>query len=347
MVRVGVRRFFRVLRTAGLSGLFIAGVLHAANVRAQNGTSETDDGILTLQFENDMFGNKDGHFTHGTRFAWMAPENHVPEWVIDAASYIPLFDESASKRVVFSLGQSIFTPDDISTNTLIADDRPYAGWTYLGVGLVSVDGDRLDNLEINIGMIGPHSYGEDIQKAWHKAFGFTRPEGWDNQLKDEPGLLLTYERKWRSWRRFGLIGLDGDLTPHAGVSLGNVLTQAAGGVTVRLGNDLAKTYDYGPPRIRPSLPGSDFFVSRGEGIGWYVFAGFEGRAVARNIFLDGNSFRDSHSVDKRNFVGDIQAGIAFIIGPTRLSYTHTWRSKEFNSQDDPDQFGAISLSVAF
>ncbi|MFT5439473.1 MAG: hypothetical protein ACI9MJ_001337 [Alphaproteobacteria bacterium] len=30
-----------------------------------------------------------------------------------------------------------------------------------------------------------------------------------------------------------------------------------------------------------------------------------------------------------------------------MAYTHTWRSKEFETQDDTDQFGAISLSVAF
>lgn len=30
----------------------------------------------------------------------------------------------------------------------------------------------------------------------------------------------------------------------------------------------------------------------------YVFAGAEGRGVASNIFLDGNTFEDSHTVDR-------------------------------------------------
>lgn len=58
----------------------------------------------------------------------MSPENKVPECVKDAASYVPLFDPGASKRIVYSLGQSIFTPDDIRQTALIRDDRPYAGW---------------------------------------------------------------------------------------------------------------------------------------------------------------------------------------------------------------------------
>ena len=335
---------FRRVRSCFCCGVGLAALLLSPT--APNAQTSSDNGILTLQFENDLFGSTDQHFTHGTRAAWMAPEKAVPNWVIDAASWVPVFDETASKRVVFSLGQSIYTPDDISVRDTIPGERPYAGWTYLGVGLVSVDGDQLDNLELDIGIVGPHSYAEQTQTQWHKWFGFPRPEGWNNQLRDEPGVILTYERKWRNWRRFGLLGFDGDLTPNAGVSLGNILTQAAGGFTVRLGNDLKQIYDYGPPRIRPSLPGSDYFISNGR-IGWYLFAGMEARGVLRNIFLDGNTFRDSISVDKKPIVGDIQAGIAFIIGSTRLAYTHTWRSKEFDTQDDTDQFGAISLSVAF
>lgn len=65
---------------------------------------------------------------------------------------------------------------------------------------------------------------------------------------------------------------------------------------LRLGQRLP--LDYGPPRIQPSLPGSGFFVPPQDRFGWYLFAGVEGRAVARNIFLDGNTFRDSRSVDK-------------------------------------------------
>lgn len=329
----------------GRLGAVIIGVaiILSCGAVAQTGA---DDGIFSFQFENDIFGNTDQHFTHGTRLSWMSPENKVPSWVKDAASYVPLFDETASKRIVYSLGQSIITPDDLSQSALIVDDRPYAGWLYAGIGLVSVNGDRLDNLELDIGIIGPYSGAEDVQKTWHRWFGFQRPNGWGNQLETEPGLLLSYERKWRRWSRFNALGLDGDVTPHIGANLGNVLTQAAAGFTIRIGNDLARHYDYGPPRIRPSLPGSDYFTTDG-GFGWYVFFGGEGRGVLHNIFLDGNTFRSSHSVDKKNFVGDVQGGVAVIIGRVRLAYTHVFRTKEFDGQDDTDQFGAFSISAIF
>ena len=50
--------------------------------------------------------------------------------------------------------------------------------------------------------------------------------------------------------------------------------------------------------------------------GGYVFLGAEGRYVARNIFLDGNTFDDDGpSVSgRRRWVGDIQTGIGAELG---------------------------------
>jgi hypothetical protein len=78
-----------------------------------------------------------------------------------------------------------------------------------------------------------------------------------------------------------------------------------------------------------------------------LFAGVEGRAVARDIFLDGNTFRDSPSVDKENFVGDFEIGIAATYGSMRASFTQIYRTKEFKGQKGNDRFGAISLSWRF
>lgn len=113
---------------------------------------------------------------------------------------------------------------------------------------------------------------------------------------------------------------------------------------MRFGENLPN--DYGPPRIQPSLPGSAFY-DPSDGFGWYIFAGIEGRAVAHNIFLDGNTFQDSRSVDKKPFVGDLQAGIAVTLWRTRVSYTHVLRTREFDGQDTTDSFGAFSASFRF
>ena len=84
---------------------------------------------------------------------------------------------------------------------------------------------------------------------------------------------------------------------------------------------------------------------RPHGLGWYLFGGLEGRAVARNIFLDGNTWEASPSVSKKTFVADFQAGAVLTYDQMRVSYTHVWRTKEFETQRHGEQFGAISVSV--
>ena len=276
------------------------------------------------------------------------------KWITDAANKLPWFSfergegnaENALKgRASLSIGQNIYTPKNTAASQLIPEDRPYAGWLYLGFGVVANQGSkRYDKLELEIGMVGPASLSRNVQTFWHSLFGLNVPQGWDHQLDNEPGAVLYYEQARRFDRQNVLFGLEFDVIPHFGGSLGNVLTHAAAGFTVRLGSGLVE--DFGPPRIRPSLPGSGYFHP-GGGFNWYLFAGVEGRAVLRNIFLDGNTFSDSHSVDKKLFVGDLQAGLAAQLGRFRLTYTQIFRTREFEGQDSADIFGSLSLSYHF
>ena len=329
----------------------------AAPARAQDVTPDDTtkrpldkSAFLTLQFDNDFFGGSDSHYTNGMRIAYLSPEGAVPILMRRFGEVVPLFGSTHNMRVSFSLGQNIYTPEDITLDDPPSNDRPYAGWLYAGFGLLSDNGTWLDKLELDLGMVGPYSFAKETQTEWHRIFGFNKPEGWGKQIKTEPGINLYYETSRRSL--FGLPvsklipieNLGFDFTPHFGLALGNVQTHGAAGFTARFGKDLPA--DYGPPKIRPNLPGSDFFLPE-VAIGWYFFGGVEGRGVARNIFLDGNTFRGSRSVDKYPFVADLQGGLAITFQRARLSYTHLFRTPEFKGQDGFDSFGSLALSLRF
>jgi hypothetical protein len=127
--------------------------------------------------------------------------------------------------------------------------------------------------------------------------------------------------------------------------LGNVFTYANAGLTFRYGKNLPN--DYGPPRLQPGMPNSADFSLASSHVGWYLFAGFEGRAIARNIFLDGNSFVSSRSVEKFPFVGDIQFGFVVDWKNMRLSYTHLLRTEEYKTQQSNNDFGALTVGIKF
>lgn len=302
-------------------------------------------GTLSLILENDLFYNVDRHYTSGVRLVWV-PERKAPtpRWARKAADLVPWFPEEGKVRPGYALGQSMFTPSDITVADPPQGERPYAGWLYGTIGLGVESGRQLDQFGITLGMVGPASLAEESQKFVHKVIDSDDPKGWDTQLRNEPGLVLTYQRSWRELAAKTFLKNDLDFSPHVGGALGNVFTYANAGITMRYGRQLPN--DYGPPRIQPGLPGTSDFSPVSD-FGWYLFAGIDGRVVLRNIFLDGNTFRDSHSVDKFPLVGDLQFGLVLDWPSIRLSYTHVLRTREFQTQDDADDFGAISVSVKF
>ncbi len=322
---------------------------------------------LNVTLENDLFGGgADKHFTHGTRLSYVELKKKVTNkskcnelgsnFEIEPTKswfHRMISDEGfGAKGVSFILGQNIFTPENITTPSLIIDDRPYAGWLYFGIGLVKQEntsyGASFVSLEVDLGVVGPLSFADDAQLRVHKIIDSPRPRGWNNQLDNEPGILINLELKWlfeqlQPWKQ----GLELDILPSVGTAAGNVMNYFSAGATLRLGVNLPK--DYGPPRIRPGAQGSDFFIP-GEGdrlVSWYLFAGLEGRAVIHNIFLDGNTFATSHSVDKKYFVGDLHLGFVLVISQFRIAFSNVFRTEEFNNQKELDEFGSITVSWAW
>lgn len=312
-------------------------------------------GRFTIVEENDSlpFGS-DKHYTQGLRLSYLGPPVVGPGgfWSapFEAASFVlPWMRENAetrTRRYAIIVGQSLFTPKDKQASPPDPADRPYAGWLYGGISLLQeTDHRTLDHVELQLGMVGPAAAGKSTQNEWHQFIGVAEAEGWGSQIQNELGAVLEVERKWR----LDVIGGPAaglDVVPELGAVAGNVFTYGKVGALVRLGTNLAA--DYGPARITPALSGTDY-VDTGalaDGLGFYAFLGFEGRAIAHNIFLDGNSFRQSRSVDKEPFVGDLQAGFSlFWSKAVRLDVMAMRRSPEFEGQDASDILGTVGLSV--
>ena len=69
--------------------------------------------------------------------------------------------------------------------------------------------------------------------------------------------------------------------------------------------------------------------------------------MLRDVFLDGNTFSDSHSVDKKPLVGDFVIGASLSWQQIRLSYAQVIRTAEFDGQDGTQKFGSINLSYTW
>lgn len=315
---------------------------------------------FTFRFENDLFANTDRNYTNGIKLSWISPDltrfrdsDELPEWGKKLVSKLPYSGvEGLQRNIAFSIGQNMYTPGDTSTPNLVPDDRPYAGWLYGSAAFHNKDYRHLDTFEIQAGVVGPWSFAEEAQNLVHGLRGLKKAKGWGNQIKNEPGLALVYEHKDRLITPQTLSGFGFDAITHYGGALGNVFTYGNAGVEMRVGWNIPT--DFGTSLIRPggdtnapSDTRDPRFEDIGHGFSLHAFAAVTGRLVLRDIFLDGNTFRDSHSVDKKYLVGDLVLGVSIIVDSFKISYAQVLRTKEFRGQDSGHNFGSISISYTY
>lgn len=315
-------------------------------------------GSYSLYIENDVFlAGTDRRYTNGIKLTALAsnlrqftgPEVPAPvRWISRRLTRVVARDEIP--KLGLSFGQNIYTPENTQTTAYQPDDRPYSAWLYAGVSFqnyrppINAYGDartpRLDILELNFGMVGPWALGEEVQNNYHRLIDVRPARGWHHQIRNEPGLNAIFERKWRH-RSGNLLGAGwaADFIPHVGFSLGNVFTYANAGFEARVGYHLPG--DFGTNLIRPT--GDSNPILRFP-FNAFAFIGVDARAVARDITLDGNTFRDSPSIDRKWAVADLVGGLAFGTRRWQVTYSQATRTREFKGQVDNQEFGSLSIT---
>jgi len=322
-------------------------------------TSGNNLNTFALYVENDYFAGQDGEYSSGLKLTWSsAIKDHFPKdiwphrWLYPLVKHIPLEKFSDRKKnITCAFGQNIYTPEDIESEDIVEDERPYAGVSYLSVGFHSRLERQMDTIEVSLGLVGPSSYAEQCQKAVHKIFDDIEPNGWDNQLNNEPILEIIYEHKKKIMQSGINAGFGHDLILNTGGGIGNALIYYNLGLAYRLGWNLPNDFGIFPIRTVSSFNGTlDEEASQSASknkFGIQLFCSAEGRAVLRNIFLDGNTCSDSPSVDKKPVVSDLMSGINLSSGHAQLSIAYVYRSKEYETQKKAQKFGSINFSISY
>lgn len=308
------------------------------------------DSAFIFYLENDSrhIGGpgSDQAYTNGFKFSYVYAEDRVPGWASPYARALRSLDyniQGSKVNYELSLGQQIYTPNNIRTANLISEDRPYAAWLYLGLATSLKEKDVSHLFELDLGMVGPSALGREFQNGYHRMIGISPALGWDNGLHDEPTLQLFYQKRYRTYKVQNL-----ELISYYGGAFGNVYIGAHIGGLLRLGVNLPD--DFGPSR--PSASDGDSFIStetasKSHPLGYYFFAGIRGNGIARNIFLDGNTFHNSHHVTKLPFGFDTEVGVGTQIFPFALVWRFVVRSPEFKEKRLYNSFAGINLVYYF
>lgn len=316
---------------------------------AGNGPHHAENGSATLVLENDIFGRQslDRDYTNGLELSWLRSPAREPGWSGPLVRLVTGSDDKVETRLHFAVGQQVYTPEDIVERDPVFGDRPYAGLLYASAGaIINANDERIDQVQLLLGVVGPASQADSLQVGYHRLIRARIPAGWSNQISNRPAGEV-------SWRRTHLIALAGkvgapgfgvDFAPHYGARAGNLQSSISIGGAVRIGKNVP--VEAGAARLKPSLPGAGYFKPSAYS-GLYAYAGVEGRYVPRNLFLD-EPGRNGVRVTRRDFDGDALIGIAIYRGPARLSYTHYFRTVQYNEQNrQGSEYGSLALTVNF
>ena len=250
-------------------------------------------------------------------------------------------DGLEQRNVLFNVFHGVYTPADHEATDLIATDRPYAAALLFGAGYNARRGNNLHSTQLRFGIVGPSAKGEQIQNGLHKIIGANEYRGWKNQLHDEPVVQLLHERLHRIEFASAPWGFESDLIGHWGGSLGNFATYANAGAEWRFGRNLST--DFGTDPLRSESDN----VARGDAPpqrwAWHAFLSFDVRAVAHNITLDGNTWKDSPGIAKHRWVADFGYGAAVMHRSWKLVLSQYVRTREFVGQQHRSVFGSLTL----
>jgi hypothetical protein len=315
-------------------------------------SSDNKRTFASIVFENDVFFKDDGLYTNGLFFTWgynhvdSLNEQHLPIWIATLAEQTHLTpSENKEYAVSYGLGQLFQTAIDISQEELIKEDAPYVGLLAWDVNLLAFDENMSDEVGLTLGVVGDIAGGEFTQSIVHSINRANQPAGWDNQIDNEFVFRLQARRTWRlsqtelqtpffnsqfDW----LVGIDG--------GIGNLRSDLATGVGFRIGQQLDE--NFGSATV---FPLQKFNRLNYSPYGWYFFANLSANIVVNDIFINGNTFHDSHKVDLRHKQIAVSAGIMANIYDFSILYTFLYITDEYEGQAEPSRFGSISIAYHF
>ena len=308
--------------------------------------ARSDFDWMATTLDNDIFIGSDDGYTNGVYLSLFDVEELTAEKVVKPHFWMyPLMwsMRSDSAHLVvnsYTVGQTMSTPSDITIEDPSEDELPYSALLAITNSYTYIGSNFADQVAITIGIIGPSAFGAEAQKYVHKIVGSDEPLGWDTQLHDEIVFQFSRARAWRSWTsKSGRT----DLTTSSRVGIGTLHSAAHLDSTLRYGRDLTGT-------IAPTLYTNSRTANPSAVNGsWFLYAGINGGYVFNQIFTDGNTYRDSRSVDYQHEYIGVTAGLTYSWEHTSLSFAYSNANIVQSKQNDETlnnitQFGTVTFA---
>lgn len=301
---------------------------------------------IIILSENDSYFDQysDKYYSAGQRIGYISKEfdfasdnNSKTKWL----KYVSLYPKNNVTSFNIGINQEIYTPEDKSLN-VSEDDHPYAGGLYFTFGLNQRRINSLERINIQMGVTGKYSFAQDVQDFIHSSVNkdHNKKLPWINQVGDEFIFNFLYSYTGRVPMAESKI-ISMHMLPTASVSLGNGSTYFDFNTRLLIGHNLATSF--GPLKMNY---GADMIGAVNDDFSIYLYGGLGYRFVARNIYIQGNTWEDNFRHKIEPFVYYFEGGLVISYKGFEASYGITHKSKEYTFQPKNHTYGTILLSFA-
>lgn len=264
----------------------------------------------------------------------------------------------------YFIAQNIYTPESITIPDAQLNDRPYSGWLSVGItDQYMPDPSTIQMWELSIGTIGKWSFAKEVQTEFHRIKNLDKPQGWDNQIRNEYTLQCKCGQRNELLKSPTLGNQSLDFINGwfgYSVMVGNVMDYVEGELLWRISipnsmsHDAPLPYDHitsmmprnilspnDTSRIKDSDRLTQVKSHMSLGItDSYLFARLKARAVVYNGMIQGGLINEHIlnnkspvTQDIKHLVLDLQVGAMITPGKGQiLQLSHIWRTKEVRTQ---------------
>ena len=293
---------------------------------------------FAVTVDNDLLVSNDNGYTNGIYFSWFKVrdqnERHAPHWLAAPLSWSLDMESVKTSLQTYSLGQTMVTPEDITVENPPLNELPYSGTLLFNYTYITVEEAHADSVGTVIGVVGPSSGAEATQKWIHDLIGATEPQGWDTQLEDEIVFQLSRGRLWRTWSatddRMDILVL-GD------AGLGTLSSYVASATLFRFGSDLSRTF--ATPLLINTRSANPAAIKGG----WYFFAGVRLEYIFNAIYTDGNTYRDSRSIEYDQSQIGLTTGLAYSWENVSITFALYESNISDDATRDITRFGTLTI----
>ena len=346
----GNRTATRCWRVAAAISTILFAAQAMAEVREPRGVT------WTFEWENDAIFNSDNQFTNGIFLQKNGPAVH--DWGTAngtpafgkkmAAWFLPDERDELWFRESWGVGQNLQTPDEIESSQPILNDVPYAGLLAVQNTWIGYDDRDLHGFGWLFGIVGPAALGEPVQSGFHSAIGADDPNGWSNQIDNEPVLNVYWERKHKLARsRFADVAVGG------GGNVGNLFTGAKVTLESRFGWHLPTGFVHLPDPMGFGLSYAATEPQQKKKTALYASLVVRSSFLAYSVLLDGNTFGDSQSIDYNRLAHSVIGGLHYERPRWGLHFSWLFSSdsldeKKVTAEEDTSMdYGTVTLDFRF